>query len=153
MVVSFRAMRPTLHYSQLKERQGIMKFSPRKKAKMRKARFKRIKKNCKNMLGYHIDYDTDCRVIDQTIIKDVMYLLTCDAFNNFAIYKVVNPCDMVRVSGKKVLRFQGKIRNHMCWKYHSEITLSENGEIESVREGSFTRKNTPKKDIYIFIML
>lgn len=129
-----------------------MKFSPRKKAEMRKARFKRIKKECKNMIGYHIDYETDCRVIDQAIIKDVMYLLTCDAYSNFAIYKVVSPWERVRVSAKKVLRLQKKIQNHMCWKYHSAITLSESGEIESVSDVSSTRTNSQKTDIYLVIM-
>lgn len=130
-----------------------MKFSPRKKAKMRKARFKRIRKDCKNMIGYHIDYNTDCRVIDQAIIKDVMYLLTCDVYCDYAIYKVVNPWEMVRLSAKKVLRLREKFENHMYWKYHSLITLSENGEIESVRKGSFVGTSNQKTDIYLVIML
>lgn len=129
-----------------------MKFSPRKKAKMRKARFKRIRKVCKNMRGFRIDYDTDCRVIDQTIINDVMYLLTADFNYNYAIYKVVNTWENVRVSAKKVLRLKKKFENPMCWKYYSAITFSESGEIEAVRRGGFMGTNNKKTDISLVIM-
>ena len=81
-----------------------MKFSPRKKAKMRKARFKRIKRECKCIIGGCLDYDSESKVVDQATFKDVLYLLTKDINCEYAIYKVVQPREYVKVSEKKVLR-------------------------------------------------
>ena len=113
-----------------------MKFSPRKKAKMRKIRLRQIRKSCKNMIGYCIDYDTHIMVIDQATINGVVYLLAHDFNYEYAIYKVLQHWEFVKLSPKKVLHLKSKFENYACWKHYSTISISDNGEIKSVLRGN-----------------
>lgn len=153
IVVSFLAMRPTLQHSHLKERNGLMKFSPRKKAKMRKARFKRIKRECKCMIGGCLDYDSESKVVDQATFKDALYLLTKDINCEYAIYKVVQPREYVKVSEKKVLRLAKKLTNPDNWMRHSEISISENGKITTAKVGNVCGNYDIENEGFIFVFI
>ena len=130
-----------------------MKFSPRKKAKMRKARFKRIKRECKYMIGSYVDYDSECKVLDQAIIKDTLYLLTRDINCEYAIYKVVQPMEYVKVSEKKVLRLVKNFTNPASWMLHSQISISENGMITAEKVGNVYESHHMDNERYVFILV
>lgn len=81
------------------------------------------------MIGSCIDHDAECQVVDQASIKDVLYLLTRDINSDYAIYKVVQPREYVKVSEKKVLRLGNVFTDSTHWMRHSKISISENGII------------------------
>lgn len=110
-----------------------MKFSPKKKAKMRKIRQRRINKTCKYMTGRCIDYENHYIVKDQGIIDNVMYLLVDIGENQYAIYKIVKLYEYVRLSDKKVLLNKKELSNHFNWDDHSTLEISEEGKILSVK--------------------
>ena len=130
-----------------------MKFSPRKKLKMRKARFKRIKRECKYMIGSCIDYDEECQVVDQASIKDVLYLLTRDINSDYAIYKVVQPREYVKVSEKKVLRLGKVFTDSTHWMRHSKISISENGIITVTKVDNICGRYHSGNEKYVFIIV
>ena len=132
-----------------------MKFSPRKKAKIRKMNQKKIKRYCKNMIGHHI-YDGDhCyEVMDQAKINDVIYLLVQVEENEYAIYKIVKVFEYVRLSNKKILEKQKKFSNHVYWEEHSTIQINADGKIESVKFGTiFGPYNCRKSNKYVQIII
>ena len=52
-----------------------MKFSKKKKAKMRRSNQRRINRECKDMIGCRIDFEHGgYKVKDQAKINDVLYL-------------------------------------------------------------------------------
>lgn len=115
-----------------------MKFSPIKKAKIRKMNQKRIKRYCNDMIGCHIyDGDNCYKVIDQSKINDTIYLLVQEEDNQYAIWKIVKVAEYVRLSSKKVLQNYKKFTNHAYWRKHSTIQISDDGKIESVKVGSY----------------
>jgi len=122
-----------------------MKFSKKKKSKMRKIRQRRINRCCKNMIGCCIDYGAGYIVIDQAKINDTMYLLVETQDNQYAIYKIVKIGEYVSLSPKKVLQNKKDFSNHDYWKKHSTIEISEDGTVEAVKIGNifgpYNRKN------------
>lgn len=129
-----------------------MKFSKRKKAKMRKYNQRKINKNCKNIIGCTVDYENRYVVKDQAKINNVMYLLVQVENGQYAIYKIVKIGRYVRLSPKKVLKNQKIFSNYVYWYDKSRIEFSANGEIESVKKT--TRQVTLKnnKPVYIYIV-
>ena len=111
-----------------------MKFSEKKKAKMRKQRQKRIKYVCGYMYGFKVDDGYE--VIDQAKIKDQMYLLTKKSNNIYAIYKIVDVCDYVKLSPKRILQNKTAFSNHDYWKRHSTIEITADGQIKSAKLGT-----------------
>jgi len=111
-----------------------MKFSPKKKAKMRKRNQRRINKVHAYMIGYHIDYERGYTVVDQAKIKNVMYLLAQSEDGKYAIYKIVKIFEYVRLSPKKVLYNQKEFSNCANWQERSMIKIAEDGSIESVEK-------------------
>lgn len=130
-----------------------MKFSPRKKAKMRKARFKRIKRECKCMIGSCVDYDAESKVVDQATFKDVLYLLTRDINCKYAIYKVVQPREYVKVLEKKVLRLSKNFTNPDNWMRHSQISISENGKITNAKVGNVCENYDIENEGFILVFI
>lgn len=130
---------------------SVMKFSPRKKAKMRKANQRRINRVCKNMIGCTVDYEHGYVVKDQAKINNVQYLLVQIENDQYAIYKIVKVCEYVRLSPKKVLQNQKAFSNYAYWQDNSTIQISPEGIIESVKRTS--RRVTWKEGNPVFILV
>ena len=111
-----------------------MKFSPRKKAKMRKIRQRKINRECKNLIGFTVDYENGYEVKDQAKINNTMYLLVKVENNQFAIYKIVKPAEYVRLSYKRVLQNQKDFSNYAKWYNHSTLEITDEGLIKSVKK-------------------
>ena len=131
---------------------SVMKFSQKKKAKMRKANQRRINYVCKNMIGFTIDFERGYVVKDQAKINNIQYLLVEVENGKYAIYKIVKVFEYVRLSPKKVLQNQKAFSNHVYWRNNSTIQISPDGNIESVKRT--VRHITWKNDrpVYIFIL-
>ena len=115
-----------------------MKFSQRKKAKIRKKNQNKINRHCSNMTGCHIYDGDECyEVMDQAKINDTMYLLVQGKEKQYSIWKIVKVGEYVRLSNKKVLQNYKKFSNHAYWRLHSTIQISADGKIESAMMGSF----------------
>ena len=113
-----------------------LKFSQKKKAKMRKINQRRINRVCKHMIGYTIDYELEEKVIDQAKIDGKMYLLTENKHSQYAIHKIINIHNNVKLSAKRLIKNQIKFMNHDYWQEHSTIIINEYGDIEEVKRGS-----------------
>lgn len=111
-----------------------MKFSQKKKAKMRKIRQKRIHRECKDMIGYqiYIDLKDWYDVEDQTEINGVMYLLTKDSNGDYAICKIVKVNGYVKLPTKRVLQNKEAFSNPKNWRDHAIIEIDDEGQIKSV---------------------
>lgn len=131
---------------------SVMKFSQKKKAKMRKANQRRINRVCKNMIGCTVDFERGYVVKDQAKINNIQYLLVQIENCQYAIYKIVKVCEYVRLSPKKVLQNQKAFSNYMYWQDNSTIQISPEGIIESVKRTS--RRVTWKegRPVYIYIL-
>ena len=114
-----------------------MRFSAKKKKKMRKINQRRISRCCGDMIGCRIDYEHGgYEVRDQVRITGVIYLLVQVEDGNYAIYKIVKVGEYVRLSSKKVLKRKEQFSNRMNWKNFSTIKINEDGEIISVERGN-----------------
>ena len=120
-----------------------MKFSQRKKAKIRKNNQRQINRYCKDMIGCLIDFEHGYTVKDQAKIKDIIYLLAQSEDNQYAIYKIVKVRKYVRLSPKKILLNQKFFSTHRYWHNDSVIQITPEGEIESVKRAQqiITMKN------------
>ena len=131
-------MWPTSQSNLINERTVFeLKFSQAKKAKMKKIRQKRIRKNCKDMIGSKVDYEHGYKVVDQANVAGTTYLLVCVGLEQYAIYKIVDICRYVRISPKKVAEISKKLSNHAIWKEHSTIEIDDEGNLLSVKFGDF----------------
>ena len=128
-----------------------MKFSKRKKAKIRKNNQRRVKRVHGDMIGYCIDYRKNYRVKDQAIIKNTMYLLVKED-SSYAIYKIPKVCEYVKLSPKRILQNQKDFSKHMNWRENSVIQINEQGKIESVKrvERQVIMKNN--KPVYTYVI-
>jgi len=113
-----------------------LKFSQKKKAKIRKTNHRRINRACKNMIGCTMNYELEDKVIDQAKIDDVIYLLSQNMYNQYSIYKIINVHSFVKLSARRILNNQLKFMNHAYWNEHSTILINEYGDIEEVKRGS-----------------
>lgn len=126
-----------------KARLGDMKFSPRKKAKMRKAREKRMSKEFKNMFHFVIP-DTQYYVIDQIKINGTIYLLVENLEGENAIYKIVDILKLVKLSTKKLIRLRNEFNKQEKWDRYSHVTISDDGKVvaqETIKLGFGTGIN------------
>lgn len=128
-----------------------MKFSKKKKAKMRKINQRRIKRVHKYMIGVYIDYEPERKVIDQATINDTFYLLV-EEEDKYAIYKIVKICEYVELSPKRVLQNQKDFSNHMNWRKHSVIQINEEGKIESVKHAVMEVILKNDKPVYRYVV-
>jgi len=112
-----------------------MKFSEKKKAKIRKRNQKRIKRCCGNMIGcsIYVEDDSCYEVIDQTKIKDIIYLLTLSENGEYSIFKIVKVFCYVRLSAKKILQNYQKFSNPDNWIDKSILVIDNNGKIQSAK--------------------
>ena len=129
-----------------------MKFSAKKKAKMRKIRQRRINRICKDMIGRCINYPNNYEVKDQAKINDDMYLLTKIADDEYAIFKIVNLYKYVRLSNKKVLLNKKDLSNHFNWYNHSTIEIADDGKIISVKRTDQIMHIKNQKAIYTWVV-
>lgn len=128
-----------------------MKFSQKKKAKMRKIRQRRINRCCSNMVGCHVYYESgEGYVIDQAKIGGIMYLLIETRDNKYAICKIVKAYQYVRLSSKRVLQNKKTFSNYQYWENHSTIEINEDGVIQSVKD-VYGRKNTYVRIYFDFV--
>ena len=107
---------------------------------MRRARLKKIKKYCGDMIGCKInfeDFEHWDKVQDQAVINDNMYLLTEDQNGKNSIYKIIKPSEYVKLSNKRIWQNRMKFSNHALWRHHATIEIDENGTIVSVKHGTW----------------
>lgn len=112
-----------------------MRFSKRRKAKIRKNNQKRVSRVCRNMIGRDVWADKEDQlyyVVDQAKIDGMMYLLTEDENGDFAIIKIVNVHLFVKLSTKKLLNANNKFSNSSYWRKNSKIEISDDGVIKYV---------------------
>ncbi len=139
-----------------------MKFSQRKKAKIRKYRQRRINSACKDIVGSSIYYlEERYEVIDKTNINGVIYLLVQNYNRNkrdnddYYIFKAVEVFDYVKLSSKRILQNKKAFSNHQNWSEHSTIEITDDGIIKSVKLGSifgpYNKKHYGPIIIRIFI--
>ena len=126
-----------------------MKFSQRRKNKIRKITQKRVNRVCSSMIGCYVE---DGNVKDQAKINNVMYLLV-ESEKEYSIFKIVKVGEYVKLSAKKVLQNQKKFANHEYWKKHSTIQFTEDGKIKSVKQGSVFGPHGQKININCCIIL
>lgn len=107
---------------------GDMKFSPKKKAKMRKAREKRMSKEFKDMFHYVIP-GTKYYVIDQIKINGTIYLLVENLEGKNAIYKIADMLKFVKLSPKRLIQLRNEFIKQEKWKRYSYVTISDNGKV------------------------
>ena len=128
-----------------------MKFSKRKKAKIRKNNQRRVKRVHGDMIGCCVDYIKKYRVKDQAIIKNTMYLLVKEE-SSYEIYKIPKVHEYVKLSPKRILQNQKDFSKHMNWRNHSVIQINEEGKIETVKhvERQVIWKNN--KPVYTYVI-
>lgn len=133
-----------------------MKFSQKKRAKIRKTNQRRINRECKYMIGCTIDYELKAKVIDQAKIKEIMYLLTENVYNQYDIYKIINVHNSIKLSARRILQNQKNFMNHAYWSEHSTILINEYGDIENVKRGSmfgpYNRKTPKSSGSFVIIV-
>ena len=106
-----------------------MKFSEKRKRKIKKKNQQKINKCCKNVIGYCVDYGRDAVVIDQAKINDTMYLLTTDKdCSQYAIYKIVKVGEYKRLSDKEILN-NPELSNQTYWKEKCQIKIDSDGKV------------------------
>ena len=125
-----------------------MKFSNKKKAKIRKINQRRVKRVHKCMVGLCIGYEPKREVIDQTTIKDTIYLLV-EENNAYEIYKIPKVFEYVKLSAKRILQKQEDFSNHMNWRWHSVIQINSEGKIESVKRAVMQAARNNKGYTYV----
>lgn len=120
-----------------------MKFSEKKKAKMRKTRQRRVNRECGNMIGCCIsDYDEPIykEVIDQAKLGGEQYLLVeCSKDDEmvsfaedleFAIYKIIRFDEYVALSPKRVLEKKNAFSNGGFWRNKHKVHISDDGKVD-----------------------
>ena len=107
-----------------------MKFSKRKKTKMRKINQRRINRVCKYMIGCTIDSMLKEKVIDQAKIDGIRYLLTENMHQQYAIYKIVKINRYVKLSVRRILNNKNNFINSSYWEKESKIEINEYGEMK-----------------------
>ena len=119
-----------------------MRFSEKKKAKMRKTRQRRVNRECGNMIGCCIsDYDEPIykEVIDQAKLGGEQYLLVeCSRDDEtvllaedleFAIYKIIRFDEYVELSPKRVLEKRNAFSNGGFWRKKHKVHISDDGKV------------------------
>jgi len=114
----------------------VLKYSQKKKAKIKKHNQRRINRVCKYMIDCKMDHVEDSTVIDQAKIGGEMYLLTKNKYNQYAIWKSINVNTFIKIAAKKVLRNKVDFMNNEYWDRNSNISIDEYGEIEDVKRGA-----------------
>lgn len=105
-----------------------MKFSTKKKAKMRKIRLERNKR-IYHGTGFCVEGDN--RVIDRLPAQNNLYLLTISGNNQCKIFKVISCHEVVEMSPKRILNKRRFFQNTNNWKEHTKIELDDSGEIKA----------------------
>lgn len=117
-----------------------MKFSERKKKKMKKIRQRRIRKSYGYVIGMTIPYylcinfpkDTHVYVIikDQTTINGDLYFLVLHKtkeVKEYFILKAVEHSQYVCVSTKNLIKYKRHFQNPVHWQEKSDIFISNEG--------------------------
>lgn len=106
-----------------------MKFSEKRKRKIRKQNQRRINKCCKNIIGCCIDFGCNSVVVDQAKINNTMYPLTIDQDYQYAIYKIVKVGEYVKLSSRRILEKQAEFQNKAYWKEKCQLKIEADGTI------------------------
>ena len=117
-----------------------MKFSDRKKRKMKKIRQRRIRKSYGYVIGMGIppyactnnpeitwEY---VKIIDKTCINGELYFLVSCKFRNVCknfIYKVVDVSKYSLVSAKKLIKYKRHFENPVHWEEGSIVQITDDG--------------------------
>ncbi len=124
-----------------------MKFSSKKKAKMRKYRNKRKKRSYNQVIRsiefcsweWQDEKGKRWLALDGATFRHAYYLLAkCTTSNEVAIFKMVNEYifDNVRLSPKKVLKNRRTFSSPSVWKLKSDVKISDEGIVENVDIGA-----------------
>lgn len=106
-----------------------MKFSAKRKAKMRRIRLK-SNKRIYGGTGYCVEGDN--RVIDTLPAQNNLYLLTISDNNQCKIFKVISSREgVVEMSPKRILGKRKFFQNVNNWKRHTKIELDDSGHIKA----------------------
>ncbi len=115
-----------------------MKFSQKKKDKMRKIRQKRIQKTYGSMVAMEV-YG-NYRVIDHAKIFDNFYLLGNNG-EECAVFKIADVGNIVKLSLKSVRKLSKYLSNKDRWCYQSYVPIDSDGKlIQSEIKSKFLRK-------------
>ena len=113
-----------------------MQFSKTKKEKMKKTRYRRIKKVYSNLKGCTICHDycendpnqfKQAEILDQTEMDKEIYILIKTDNDEIYIYKIAGYSKYVYVSNKKLIRSKVFFEKPKSWDYKTPILVDESG--------------------------
>lgn len=105
-----------------------MKFSRRKKEKMRRIRTKRIRRHYgADAIGCIVDWEKGFRAKDQITIGDVIYLLAKNEDEEYALYRLVDVCKYARIGSKRIWQLRDKIECKENWRNETEVCVYNDG--------------------------
>ena len=105
-----------------------MKFSNKKKRKMRKIRYKRNLKTYGSSIGRYYTLD-GFTILDTILYKGQMYFLGSDGDENYKIIKVVSVHEHVPLSDKKVLKKKNVFGNPDRWNLKTKLIIDNTGKV------------------------
>lgn len=119
-----------------------MKFSQKKKRKMKKIRQRRIRKSYGYVIGMSIrhylcvnlpeDIYGYLRIIDQTTINGDLYFLVSyntEEAEKFFILKAVEHSQYICVLAKNLIKYKRHFQNPVHWQEKSDVYISEYGVV------------------------
>ncbi len=110
-----------------------MKFSEKKKAKMRKIRFKRNKR-VYGGIGYCVEGNN--KVVDTLRYENNLYLLTTNG-DECNIFKVISCREgVVKMSDKRVNQMRTVFEKAELWKEKTKVELTDSGAIKDYQLAS-----------------
>lgn len=123
-----------------------MKFSKRKKRKIKKNRQRRVRKTYGYVRGLTIskyscidipDKYGYVKVIDKTYINGELYFLVISKSEKFFIYKVFDIAKYSYVSTKKLIKYKKHFENSGQWHYNSVVNIDDTGIIDVSNHKSY----------------
>ena len=101
-----------------------MKFSTRKKEKMRRIRAKRIRRHYGvNAIGCTVDWEEGFKATDQMNIGDVWYLLAKNEDEEYALYRIVDLFRYARIGSKRIWQMRDEIECKENWINKTDICI------------------------------
>ena len=111
-----------------------MKFTEKKKAKMRRTKFKRNKREWKNSKGHTIDQST--RIVDTMCKASEVYFL-CYNYDTkeYSIYKAIAPSETIKLLPKKIIENSCMFEKTKNWRNKSIVTIDKEKGSISYKKG------------------
>lgn len=109
-----------------------MKFSERKKAKMRKARQKRINKLYKDPVGVTVDWKEGYKCVDYLKVDDIFYLLAKNADDKYAIYKIIDVHQYTKLNSNQIFKMASILLKDENWHCETSVLIMTDNMGEAV---------------------